>query len=65
LRFGHRRRPGLAGAERLGQLADLGVLEVAHLRGDALERPAGDGESRQERGVAIARDDLCRGRLRR
>ena len=43
---GHRARALLAGLERLLELADLGVLEVADLGREALERAAEDRRSR-------------------
>ena len=55
---GHRRRALLAGPERLLDLADLGVLEVADLGREALQRAADDGDRRQERRVTVALDDL-------
>ena len=55
---GHRRLALLAGPERLHDLGDLGVLEVADLGREALERAADDRQRGQERGVAVARDDL-------
>ena len=55
---GHRRRALLAGLERLLDLADLGVLEVADLGREALERAADDRDRREERRVAVALDDL-------
>ena len=61
---GHRRAALLAGPERLHDLADLGVLEVADLGREPLERAAGDGDRGQERGVAVALDDLGADRVR-
>ena len=55
---GHRRRALLAGLERLLELADLGVLEVADLGREALQRPADDRDRRQQRRVPVALDDL-------
>ena len=55
---GHRRRALLAGPERLHDLADLRVLEVPDLGREALQRAAGDRDGREERGVAVALDDL-------
>ena len=55
---GHRRRALLAGLERLLDLADLGVLEVADLGREALQRATDDGDRGQQRGVAVALDDL-------
>ena len=55
---GHRRAALLAGPERLHELADLGVLEVADLGREALQRPAGDRDRREEGGVAVALHDL-------
>ena len=55
---GHRRAALLAGPERLHELADLGVLEVADLGREALQRAAGDRDRGQERGVPVALDDL-------
>ena len=60
----HRAAALLAGAERLERLPDLGALEVADLDRDPLERPAQDGERREELGVPVAADDLGRGRVR-
>ena len=56
---GHRRRALLAGLERLLELADLGVLEVADLGRESLQGAAEDGDRRQQRGVAVALDDLA------
>ena len=55
---GHRRRALLAGLERLLELADLGVLEVADLGREALQRAADDRDRRQQRRVPVALDDL-------
>ena len=55
---GHGAGALLAGAERLLDLGDLGVLEVADLGREALDGAAGDGDGRQERGVAVALHDL-------
>ena len=60
----HRRRALLALGERLLDLADLGLLEAADLERELLERRGGDGERRQQFGVAIALDDLRRHRRR-
>ena len=53
----------LPGAERLLGLADLGALEVADLGREPLEARAGERDRLQQRGVAVARDDLGRDRL--
>ena len=55
---GHRRRALLAGPERLLDLPDLGVLEVADLGREALQRAAEDGDRRQESRMPVALDDL-------
>ena len=55
---GHRRAALLALAERLHDLGDLGVLEVADLGREPLERAAEDRDGREERGVPVALDDL-------
>ncbi len=55
---GHRGAALLAGAERLHQLTDLGVLEIADLGGEALQRAARDRDGGEDRGVPIALDDL-------
>ena len=55
---GHRAGALLARSERLLELADLGVLEVAHLGREALDGAAGDGDRGQERGVPVALHDL-------
>ena len=55
---GHRRAALLALPERLHDLADLGVLEVADLGREALERAAEDRDGREERRVPVALDDL-------
>ena len=60
----HRRRALLALAERLLDLADLGLLQAADLERELLERRGGDRQRRQQLGVAIALDDL-RGDRRR
>ena len=60
---GHRRRALLAGLERLLELADLGVLEVPDLGREPLEAAADDRDRRQQRGVAVALDDLGAGRV--
>jgi len=57
---GHRARALLAGAEGLLDLAHLRALEVADLRGEALEPRAGERDRPQQLCVAIARDDLSR-----
>src|SRR5439155_4594687 len=49
---GHRRGPLLARPERLLDLADLRVLEVADLGREPLEAPAEDGDGGEQRGVA-------------
>ena len=54
----HRARALLAGRERLLELADLGVLEVADLGREALERAAEDGDRGEQRRVPVALDDL-------
>ncbi len=51
--------------ERLFGLADLGALPVAHVRGEPLDAGGQEGERGEERGVAIARDDLRGDRLGR
>ena len=58
----HRRRALLARRERLLDLADLGLLQPADLERELLERRGGDGERRQQLGVAVALDDLRRDR---
>ena len=50
--------------ERLLDLADLGLLQAADLERELLERRGGDGERRQQLGVAIALDHLRRDRRR-
>ena len=55
---GHRARALLAGLERLLDLADLGVLEVADLGREALQRAAEDRDRGEQRGVPVALDDL-------
>src|SRR3954451_4967223 len=60
----HRARALLARLERLLDLAHLGALEVADLGGEALEPRAGERDRLQQVGVAVARDDLRRDRLR-
>ena len=50
-------------AERLLGLADLRALEVADLGREALEPRAGERDRLQQRGVAVARDDLRGDRL--
>ncbi len=59
----HRARALLAGAERLLDLAHLGALEVADLRGEALDPGAGERDRLEQLGVAVARDDLRGDRL--
>ena len=61
--MGHRARALLAGLERLHDLADLGVLEVPDLGREPLEAAAEDRDRRQQRGVAVALDDLGAGRV--
>ncbi len=57
----HRARPLLlTGAERLARLEDLGALQVADLRRQALEPRARERDGLQQLSVAIARDDLGR-----
>ena len=58
----HRRRALLAAAERLLHLADLGAREVPDLEGEGVERGGDDRERREELGVAVALEDLRRGR---
>ena len=60
----HRRRALLPLGERLLDLADLGLLQAADLERALLERRSGDGERRQQLGVAIALDHLRRHRRR-
>ena len=60
----HRRRALLALAERLFDLADLGLLQPADLEREFLERGAGDGDRREQLGMTIALDHL-RGDRRR
>ena len=62
---GHRRRALLPLAERLFDLADLGLLKSANLERELLERRTNDGEHRDQLGVAIALDHLRRDRRRR
>src|SRR5919205_2008142 len=63
---GHRARALLLpGPERLLGLADLGALEVADLRGQALEAGPGQRDGLQQRGMAVAGDDLGGHRLAR
>ena len=50
--------------ERLHDLADLGVLEVADLGREALERAAEDRDRGEERRVPVALDDLGADRVR-
>ena len=58
----HRRRALLAAAERLLHLADLGAREVPDLERERVERGGDDRERRQQLGVAVALEDLRRGR---
>ena len=58
----HRRRALLPLAERLLDLADLGLLQTADLERELLERGRGDRERRQQLGVAVALDHLRRDR---
>ena len=51
--------------ERLGDLADLGALQVADLGRQPLDPARDHGERGEERGVPVARDHLGRDRLRR
>ena len=51
----HRRRALLTARERLGRLAHLAALQVAHLGREAVERAAEDRQRRQQLGVAVAR----------
>ena len=60
---GHRARSLLPRPERLERLAHLGALKVPDLDRDALQRPAEDGERRQQLGVTVAAHDLGRGRV--
>ena len=55
---GHRARALLAGPERLLELADLRVLEVADLGREPLQRAAGDRDRGQQRRMPVALDDL-------
>ncbi len=55
---GHRRAALLAGPERLHELADLGVLEVADFGGEAFQAAAGDGDAATRSRVTVALDDL-------
>ena len=55
---GHRGRALLALLERLHDLADLRVLEVANFGREALQAPAEDRDRREQRRVAVALDDL-------
>ncbi len=59
--MGHRRRPLLAGGERLGRLPDLRALKVTDLGGDQLDRGADGGAGVEQFGVAVAGDHLRRG----
>ena len=61
---GHRRAALLARLERLLQLPDLRVLEVADLGRETLERPADDGDRGEQRRVPVALDDLGADRVR-
>ncbi len=49
--------------KRLLELTDLRVLEVANLRGEALEGAARDGDRGHHRGVPVALDDLGADRI--
>ncbi len=60
----HRGRPLLAAAERLFDLAHLRPGQVADLERELLERGGGNRESREELGMAVALEDLGRGRRR-
>ena len=60
----HRRRALLSLAERLLHLAHLGAGEVADLGREPVERRGDERERGEELGVAVARDDLRRDRLR-
>jgi hypothetical protein len=55
--------PFCALAERLLDLEHLGALEVADLRREALEPGAGERDRAEQRGVAVAGDDLGGDRL--
>src|SRR4029078_85282 len=55
---GQRARALLPALERLLYLADLGVLQVADLRRDALQAPTEDRDRRQQRRMAVALHDL-------
>ena len=59
----HGRGALLARGERLERLAHLRALEVADLEREPLERRSDAGDRAQERGVAVAGDDLGRHRL--
>ena len=58
----HRRRALLALAERLLHLGDLGAREVADLERERVERRGDDRERGEQLGVAVALEDLRRGR---
>ena len=58
----HRRRALLPAAERLLDLADLGLLQPADLERELLERRGQDRQRRQQLGVPIALNDLRRHR---
>ena len=58
----HRRRALLAVAERLLHLADLGAREVPDLEREGVERRRDDRERREELRMAVALEDLRRGR---
>ena len=60
----HRRRALLPLRERLLDLADLGLLQAADFERELLERRGGDGQRRQQFGVAIALNHLRRDRRR-
>ena len=60
----HRRRPLLALAERLLDLADLRLLQAANLDRELFERRRGDRQRRQQLGVAVALNHLRRDRRR-
>ena len=60
----HRRGSLLALAERLLDLADLGLLQAADLEGELFERGRRDRQRGQQLGVTVALDDLRRHRRR-
>ena len=60
----HRRAALLAGGERLGDLADLGPLQVTNLGRQPLDPARDHGKRGEEHGVPVARDHLGRDRLR-